>query len=250
MKALGVIPARMGSKGLPGKNVKELLGKPLIVYAFEAALAATSLDRLVVTTDDPVVEKLADSYGIQQIRRPSHLCQDASPLELALRHTLITLEEGEGYQPDLVVQIYPNIPLRREGDIDRAVALARESKADSVISVVEVKNHPEWMKRIVDGKLVPYTETRAFNRQQLEPLYAPNGSIIITRAEVLLAGTEGEITPDRYLGKDIRAYVQEPLYSVDVDTMWDFLWAEFLMKRFSAGITSEGSPSPEVKQPI
>ena len=226
MRVLGIIPARGGSKGIPGKNTVSLLGKPLIGYTIEAANAATSLTRTIVSTDCEEIASVArEQGGDVPFLRPAELSDDSAPTLPVLLHALSAL--GEDY--DAVMILQPTSPIRRVEDIDAVVALMEaDVNADSVISVVSVGDrHPARMKRIVDGCLVDpefAEEQEGQRRQDLEPLFLRNGAIYLTRTSVLTG--QHSIKGERCL-----AYEMPEELSVNIDHPIDLVVAEALMKR-------------------
>ena len=111
---VGIIPARAGSKGVPGKNIKPLLGKPMMAYVIEAALEAETLDRVIVSTDGEEIADVAREYGAEVIMRPSELAGDSSPMEDSLRHAVRKMDT----YPLLTVLLQANVPIRKPGAID------------------------------------------------------------------------------------------------------------------------------------
>ena len=179
-----IIPARGGSKRLPGKNLLPVAGKPLLVHTIEHALAASSVERVVVSTDEAEIAAAARRAGAEVVERPAALSHDASPSEAALLHALDALEERDGYRPELVVFLQCTAPVRAPGDVDRAVATLRAEGADSLLSVVESRR---FLWRLEEGAPRPlnYDPQHRPRSQDLEPEYQENGSIYVTRTEVL-----------------------------------------------------------------
>ncbi len=163
---LGVVLARAGSRGLPGKALRPLLGKPVIAYAFAHALAARRLDRVVVSSDDQQVLTLAAYHGLSTVVRPPELCSDTAATDPALRHAVNMLRRRDDYNPRIVVMLYGNVPLRKHGMIDRAVEMLEQSDFDSVQTVAPVgKMHPYWMfQRAADGKINKYIPNNIYRR--------------------------------------------------------------------------------------
>jgi CMP-N,N'-diacetyllegionaminic acid synthase len=209
---LGLIPARGGSKGIPGKNLVPLAGKPLLAWTVEAARAARSLTRVVVSTDD---DGIAATAGVEVLRRPAELAADETPMLDVIRHA------AEEIPCDLLVLLQPTSPLRRPDHIDEAVALLRETGADCVVSVVEVPHQfrPESLMAVEDGRLVALGDAR--RRQDKQPVYARNGpAVLVVRPE--------RLGDDLYEG-DTRAYVMAPRDSIDVDGPFELQLAELLL---------------------
>lgn len=225
---IAIIPARGGSKGLPGKNIKEFCGKPLIIYAIEAAQKAKSVSRIIVSTDDEKIAKIAKENGAEiPFLRPANLATD---IALAIDNYIYTInrlnaEQNLNIQEFMVLQ--PTSPLRTFEDIDRAVELFYEKKADSIISVTEMPHPPVWAKRInIKGAIEEYFSGNEGlkNRQEIEKAYIPNGAIFILKESLL----KNQYT---YYSDKTFPYIMPPNRSVDIDNDMDFEFAEFLMSK-------------------
>ena len=225
---LAIIPARGGSKGLPGKNIKALCGKPLIAYTIEAAQAAKSIDRLILSTDDEEIAEVVQKFGVEiPFMRPAELAKDTS---LAIDNYIYTMdwlnaESSKQYDDFIVLQ--PTSPFRTAADIDNAVELFREKNADSVISVCEASHPPVWAKKIdPSGVLKDCFDINIGNknRQELETSFMPNGAIFILKLSLLKSLYS-------YYSDNTYAYVMPRERSVDIDTFFDFEFAEFLVSR-------------------
>lgn len=230
-RVLGIIPARGGSKEVPRKNIRMLADKPLIAWTFEAVRTCAVLDRVIVSTDDPEIADLAVAWGGDvPFLRPADLARDDTPDFPVYQHALAWLAEQEGYIPDVVVWLRPTAPLRTGGDIEAAVRLLVESGADCVRSVCETEHHPFWMKRMHEGRLLPFQEgkdeQRYYRRQLLPPVYRLNGVIDVVRRRPLRED-------DGLFSGDVRGYVMSPERSIDLDTEMDFLLAELLLAKRS-----------------
>ena len=229
MNILIIIPARGGSKGLKEKNIKLLAGKPLIGYTIEAALESELADKIVVSTEDEKIAEVSRNYGIQVIDRPVEYSTDDAPIEWALRQAVRYLEETENYLADIVVWLQANVPIRKRGQIDDVIQKLIDTKADSVITVTEVTQRPEYTMQMVDGDIVAsFAGGEEFRRQEFEPLYIADGAVIAMKAEVLMK-TEGMTGAHVYLGEDVRCIVEEPQYAIEIDDQFDFDVAEGLL---------------------
>ncbi len=224
---LGLIPARGGSKGIPGKNIKLLAGKPLIAWTIETALASGRLDRLVVSTDSPAIAEIAQTFGAEApFLRPAELAQDSTPGMDVIIHTLDWLADREDYHPAHIMLLQPTSPLRSAEDISEAIRLAQSKSAEIVLSVVPSHYHPFWARSIApDGRLTNFLQPdKAFStRQSLPPAYALNGAIYLARADTLRKNRSFD-TDGTY------AYIMPPERSLDIDTPWDFHLAELILK--------------------
>jgi len=203
-------------------------GKPLITYTIEAAQQSQYRLRVVVSTDDEEIAKVARAAGADvPFLRPPDLARDETPMFPVVQHALHWLEQHEGYRPELVVLLQPTSPLRRAEHIDQGVKLLLETNADSVISVCEAEHSPYWM-RVLDseGRVMPFIESQReyLRRQDLPAVYRLNGALLITRRRII-------IDEDRLLGDDVRALVMAREDSIDIDDEIDFLLAESLLKR-------------------
>jgi CMP-N-acetylneuraminic acid synthetase len=212
VSVLCVVPARRGSKGIPQKNLAELAGEPLIVHTLRAALAAATLDRVVVSTDDEEIAAVALSAGAEVVNRPAHLAGDDSPTEDALLHALETLGPPE---PEYVVTLEPTSPLRKAQTIDACVRRAFELGANAVIAVAETR---EVLGRLEDGVFVPLDPNAPRRRQLRAPLYRETGVAYVTRTAHLRA------THSVFAGPLYAVVVPEE-ETLDVNTKLDLLAA-------------------------
>jgi CMP-N,N'-diacetyllegionaminic acid synthase len=226
MRLLAVIPARGGSKGIPQKNIHMLCGRPLIAYSIDAAQAARSVDRILVSTDDAEIASLSRSLGVDVRMRPASLAGDDTPTRDVLHHVVAELA-AEGYAPDAVLTLQPTSPLRTARHIDEAAALfAADPSADSLVSCIAVPHifHPQSvMRRSADGYLEPYFPVpQPTRRQDKETAFARNGAAIyITRTPRLA---------DYVFGGRLIPYLMDPASSIDIDTLEDLAVAEHLLK--------------------
>jgi CMP-N-acetylneuraminic acid synthetase len=225
MRTLAVVPARGGSKGLPGKHLRLLAGRPLLAYTAEAALGSRTLTRTVVSTDDDAIAAAARSLGLDvPFRRPAALAADDTPMLPVLQHALA---EAGAKAFDAVVLLQPTSPLRRSAHVDDAVRLLESSGADSVVSVVEVPHQfsPVSVMRLDEGRLRGYVDGPMITRRQDKPqLFARNGpAVLAVRAPVLAGGS--------LYGTDIRPLIMSAEDSVDIDSAADFDYAAFLLAR-------------------
>ena len=223
MTTLGIIPARKESERFPGKHHALLLGKSMFAYTLEAALEAKRLDRLVVSSDDLELKPLAEHYGVEFIQRPKELSSVTSPLEEALRHACGLLAERDGFQPDLVVTMQGNVPVRKAGQIDELIErLERMRSATAMCTAQVLRVRPEWAKVIVDertGEVAPFLLGHTGYRAQDYPtLYAMDGAIYGVRHAVLMALQGRPSTLHAWFGERLHVLVQDhPMYSLEVD---------------------------------
>lgn len=217
---LAIVPARAGSKGLPGKNIAPLGGAPLVAWPIASALAAASVDRVIVTTDGEAIASAAAEYGAEvPFLRPASLAADDTTDEPVVHHTLRWLLEEEGRVPEIVVQLRPTTPFRPSGLIDDAVALLRSSAAiDCVRGVTPTPHTPYKMWSIDDGsgQLLPLllaegvAEPYNAPRQILPPVYLQTGHVDVFRSSMVL--TRRTLTGER-----VAPVMVDRAYCVDID---------------------------------
>ncbi len=230
--AFAVIPARGGSKGLPGKNLRTLGPLSLIGHAVASCREATRLGRFLVSTDSEPIAAEARRHGAAvPFLRPPDLATDEAGMVPVLQHAVRWLEASGGPRPDLVVTIQPTSPFRTGGDIDATIAKLVETGADSAQTVIEASYHPFFMKTLDGDRTVPLFPDghKYVRRQDAPPVYQPSGAVYVTRYDVLM--TEG-----RVLGADNRAVIRDFEASVNIDTEWDFLLAELVFRQGRAPI--------------
>jgi N-acylneuraminate cytidylyltransferase/CMP-N,N'-diacetyllegionaminic acid synthase len=221
---IAIVPARGGSKGLPGKNIKELLGKPMIAYTIEEALKSKYITEVIISTDCIEIEEVAKKYGAKSpFLRPEHLATDSAKAIDNYIYTVDRLNNEFGYNIKDFAVLQPTSPLRTVEDIDGAIELFKDRKADSVVSYTE-EHHPiEWHKYITkDGKFENIFEEKLLNRQEIKKSYFPNGAVFVFDYEMIKQG--------KYYSDNSYAYIMPRSRSVDVDTIEDFKYIEFLMR--------------------
>ena len=227
LKILGVIPARGGSKSIPRKNIKKLGKHPLIAYSIFSAKKSRILTDIIVSTDDKEIIKIAKKYGAEvPFVRPKHLATDKALAVPTIQHAASFMEKKNGFLYDYVVMIQPTCPLTLAVDFDKALNKLIKTKANSVISVVEVGPiHPWRMKKIVNDKLVDYSKEKVENmpRQKLPKIYIRSGDIYAVKRNILMK-------KNTFKGKDSRPYIMPIKRSVNIDSMTDFWLSEILIK--------------------
>lgn len=235
-KFLGIIVARGGSKGIPGKNIKPLIGKPLIAYTIEAAKQSGVFDRLILSTDDEKIAAVARKYGCDvPFLRPQNLAEDNTPTLPVLIHAVKWLADHENYNPDYVVLLQPTAPLRQSWHIKEAADLIMKAGADSVVSFSKIPTHfnPHWIVRInSDGKARLWNGDpiwkRIKRRQDLpetDITYSFSGHLYIFKTSLLF----GE-NPNMY-GNDTRPYFIENQYCANIDTPNDWVEADKALQK-------------------
>jgi CMP-N-acetylneuraminic acid synthetase len=223
---LALVVARGGSKSIPRKNLAPLAGKPLIAWTIEAALQCRTPLRVIVSTDDEEIARAATRYGATHpFVRPAQLAQDDTPTMPVVAHALERLAKDGGYSPERVLLLQPTSPLRTADDIDAAMALAEEHGATSVVSVSSSSQHPRLMKRLTPEGLHEDFDTGGSTqrRQELEPAYALNGAIYLTRRSWLAEHVS-------FFADKTFAYVMPAERSIDVDEPWDLHLCELILR--------------------
>lgn len=221
MTSVAIIPARGGSKGLPGKNIVDLSGKPLIVYTIVAAKKSKVFDRVVVTTDDEQIVEVSENAGAEVIRRPVQLAQDHSSSLDVIKHALNELELKGG----VFCLLQPTSPLRNATHIVEANEIYQRGKTTSVISAAELEHHP-FKSLVSDGKggyePVSNISDLVSPRQKLPTAIAPNGAIYFCDVESFLDTNE-------IFYPDTKFYQMSIADSVDIDTLTDLQQAAFYL---------------------
>lgn len=226
MKTVAFIFARGGSKGLPGKNILPLAGKPLIAWSIEHAKAVKRIGRIIVSTDSQEIADVATQYGAEvPFIRPDELSSDTSPEWLAWRHALGYLREKEGVLPEVMVSVPATAPLRLPLDIENCLDEFGKGDVDMVITVTDAHRSPYFnmVKENTDGTvgLVIPPETKVYRRQDAPAVYD-----MATVAYV--AGTEFVMTKESTFEGRVRAVHVPSERAVDIDTLLDFKIAETL----------------------
>ncbi len=247
MRVLAVILARAGSKGLPDKCVLPLCGRPILAYTLDHARASERVEAIVVTTDSEPAKAIARAMGVQVVDRPAELATDAAPVDGVVRHAVERYEQQHTGPVDAVVILYGNIPIRREGVIDRCIEQLAATGCDSVRTVAPVgKLHPDWLHRLDGDRLEQYRPNSIDRRQDLEPLYYHDGAVVaVTRAALFAPETAGN--PHAFFGRDRRAVLQAEQDAVDIDTIADFYRAEAVLR--TRGERIGGAPEPGTQVP-
>lgn len=226
---LAVIPARGGSKGIPGKNIKAFCGKPLIVHSIEAALNCSLITRTVVSTDDDSIAQVAKANGAHVIKRPAELAVDTSLVIDAIRHAVLKVEE-EGDDVDIVLLLEPTSPFRRKQDLEKCVQILLENKADSVATFTDASVSPNRLWRVSDDVVEPFIKGAVpwLPRQKQPKAHELTGQIYGISRKVLF---ENEDSISLLLGR-MSAVITPRETALDIDTELDFMLAEKVMEHF------------------
>ena len=222
---LFVIPARGGSKGLPGKNIKPLAGKPLLHYTIDAARELADDTNICITTDDACIAKCAADYGLHvPFERPASLATDTAGTYEVLLHVLDFYAANERTFETLVL-LQPTSPFRKAKHIVEAFELYSQS-LDMVVSVTESNANPYFnmFEENPDGYLKKVKEGNYVGRQSCPNVYTYNGAVYIINVQSLKKSLISQF------GKIVK-YTMNELESTDIDTMVDWLWAEFLIEK-------------------
>ncbi|XGC82257.1 cytidylyltransferase domain-containing protein [Bdellovibrio bacteriovorus] len=222
---LVIIPAREGSKALPGKNIKPLGGVPLIAHTIKAALASKHVTRVIVSTDSQEIYDISLKYGAHpSFLRPKHLATDDSKVVDTYLYTVDRLQNETNEHIEQIVVLQPTSPLRTSADIDNAIELFKQNKSDSVISYTE-EHHPIlWHKYVrSDLTLESIFPDLLENRQSLRKSYYPNGAVYIFKMDLL--------RKRKYSSENTHVYIMPRSRSIDIDTIEDFEYADFLFSR-------------------
>ena len=238
MEICAIIPARGGSKGVPGKNIRPLCGHPMIAFSIVAALSCNEIERVIVSTDSEEIAKIAKSYGAEvPFLRPPELSGDTSPAIDYVSHAFKKMEETDSYSPEFMVLLLPTTPLRETHLVDQAITLLKEAPdATGLRSVHELPEPPQKMMALEDGYLTgffpddPRPEYFNLPRQLFPTAYHPNGYVEIVRRDTIL--DDGTLYGSRILG------AVTP-FSVEIDVPEDFDYLEYIAER---------SPHPLIKK--
>lgn len=226
---IALIPARGGSKGVPHKNIRDLCGKPLIAYTIETALAAKTIDRVVITTEDPEIAEVARKYGAEvPFLRPAELAQDHSMAQDAYLHAADYLREHDNEDMSTFMVLLATVPFRTAEQIDDAVHVWEKEGAETLVSVKKVETPVTWLfKRDNRSRIVNAgfdAEHYSGNRQENNTYYVPNGAIYILNYALLKA-------KKTYFSNNTIGYLMSEEDSIDIDTIDDFEYAEYKMRK-------------------
>jgi len=233
VKIIGIISARAGSKRVPNKNIKPLYGIPLIGYTIQAALAATLLDRVIVSTDGEEIADVAASFGADvPFMRPSALAQDGTPDKPVFRHALDWLKEHDGYTADAVAILRPTTPFKTAVLIDEVISFYQSTGAGSVRTVTKAEGvyHPYWMyNKDADGRASSFVEgvdiSKYYQSQLLPAAFRLNGVVDIVKSTIVSDDS------DSLYGDDMRLYEIPEAVSMDIDTEMDFEICQSIMEK-------------------
>jgi|TARA_Y100000310_G_scaffold214702_1_gene215649 N-acylneuraminate cytidylyltransferase/CMP-N,N'-diacetyllegionaminic acid synthase len=227
MNILCVITARGGSKGIPGKNIKDLGGKPLIAYSIEQAKKSKLITHSIVSTDDKEIAEVSKKHGGEvPFMRPSELAEDDTPHLPVMRHAVSFMEEKLGIIFDYIVIFQPTSPFRTVEDIDCTIQKLVDTKANSAVSVceVETKYHPMKMKKLEGDKVLPYFIPESSTlRQELPKAYKRSSAVYAMDRTHLMEG-------ESLYGDHIVGHIVPANRSIDIDVPFDWTLAEYMLE--------------------
>ena len=219
-KIIAIIPARGSNDEIDHLNIKELGGSPLIIYSIEAALKSTYIQRIIVSTEDRRIARIAEEYGGEApFLRPVELVGDQVGLDEIVRHALMELEKKGNNTFDIVVTLLPNSPFRTKKDIDAAIGMLINTPYDSVISVVEKRDY-FWIED--ESKMIPLTHRGVLRRDDCVPIYKETGGIyVVWRANY---------ASSNHFGEKIGYYIMSEHNARTINTLYDLFTSERLIK--------------------
>jgi CMP-N,N'-diacetyllegionaminic acid synthase len=224
-QVIAVIPARGGSKSVPGKNIRSLGGKPLLAWSIEVAKQVSEIDRIIVSTDDAQIASVGRTHGAELYARPPHLATDEALVIDALKDLLQTLQ-AEGETPEWVILLEPTCPLRTADDVRDCLKLVAQGEYDSVATFKDAELNPHRAWRLVDG--VPEVFIAGaipwLPRQKLPKAYQLSGAVYVFRANLLAREARSLL-----VGK-LGAVLMPRDRSQDIDDSVDFTIVEALLK--------------------
>lgn len=220
---ISIIPARGGSKGLIGKNIKPLNGKPLICHTIEEALKSIHLNGIFVSTDATSIANISKNCGAKIIDRPAELAKDDSTTIDAIFHAIDAIKYAS--DKDIIILLQPTSPLRNATDIDSALDIFMKTDCDSVISMCKVEHSPYWYFKYESDKFKPLFGNKGLQmrRQELPDVYRPNGAIYITTIKNLYKN-------NGFYCDKIVPYIMPTERSIDIDEEIDFKLAKLLIQ--------------------
>lgn len=232
MEIIAFIFARGGSKGLPGKNIKELNGKPLIGWSIEQAKQVKSINRIIVSTDCNKIANVAKKYGAEvPFIRPKELAQDNSPEWMAWRHALCYLKDREGHMPDIMLSLPTTAPLRRIIDIENCIKLYRKGNTDVVITITKAHRSPYFnmVKEVKNGyvDLVNKPNKKIYRRQDSPDVFDMTTVAYVMNPKFVMHN-------ESIFDGRVKAITVPIETSIDIDNSYDFKIAKFFINNSGA----------------
>ena len=225
-KIIALIPARGGSKGIPGKNIVLLKGKPLIAYSIEHAKSISYMDKVFVSTDNKEIADTSKRYGAEIIPRPKELAEDNSTMLSVLKHAVDYVENNLRFNFDILVLLQPTSPLRKTEYIDKAIRELISSKCESVTTVYKIEHNINTLVKIKEGKTEYFLKKPiASLRQEAEKIYRIDGAVTVFKKEAIRKQND-------YMISDVNngAIIIPEKDALEIDNLFDLKLAEFLMK--------------------
>ena len=236
MSALAIILARSGSKGVPGKNIAPVAGKPCIAWTIDAACNARRISKVIVSTDGDEIAQVSRSLGVQVHERSSDLASDTATIDAAARQAVLAVDPDGQFRT--IVLLYANVPVRPDDLIDRAIELLESEECDSVQSYADVgKHHPWWTAKIdADGCVSPWQgdilNHNVYRRQDLPPAFVPDGGVLALTRKALTLQIPGVTPgPHAFFGSNRRAITTQQGEVIDVDTPIDLVIADTMLRQ-------------------
>jgi CMP-N-acetylneuraminic acid synthetase len=220
---LAIIPARQGSKRLPGKNKLLLGGKPLICWSIEAAKESHYIDEIIISSDDKKILQIAQQNGVKSLKRPMELALDTSSTFDTIKHAIANTEADFDY----VILLQPTSPLRDARHINEAIELLNKKSADAIISVCEMEHSPLWSNTLDKNRSMKnFLDKNIINKrsQELQKYYRLNGAIYICKKSLLLK------EKTFFISDNIYAYEMDRKSSIDIDEEIDFKLAQLFLE--------------------
>lgn len=227
-KTVAIIPARAGSKGIPGKNLRSVCGRPLLAWSIMQARAAKSVDSVWVSSDGDDILAVAEEYGAIPIRRPEALSGDTATSESAWRHALEEIERT-GAKIDLIIGMQATSPVRAPSDLDGAITQVRHDGLDSLLTVTEVEDFFNWRMGPEGPESINYDYRSRKRRQLIEKRYLENGSFYVFRPEILRS-------LNNRLGGKIGMFVMERFKMFQIDNPDDLALCEAIMRGYGLDV--------------
>lgn len=223
---LALIPARRGSKGLPGKNIRPLVNKPLIAWTINEAKMSKCIDKIIVSTDSEKIAEISRKYGAEvPFIRPKSLATDAAKGIGVVLHSINWMERNDKSY-SLLILLQPTSPLRTHRDIDNSIEMLFNKNAKSIVSVCETEHHPYWANILPqDGCMKDFIKPEIVNknRQELPKFYRLNGAIYLAYWDYIK-------NKKTFFGTETFAYIIPQKRSIDIDTELDFKLCDIILK--------------------
>lgn len=254
-EVLAIIPARGGSKRLPGKNLRLLAGKPLIAHSIEDGLKSKYVTKVIVSTDDPKTAEVAKEFGAEvPFLRPAELAGDKVSDVPVMAHAVQWLEENQGYYPEIIVTLRPTTPIRADDLVDRCIDRLLRSKGSAVRSVRNVGHwHPYWMLRVdSEGRATEFEPGKTvdvyYQSQLLPPVYKHDGYCDVYWRRNLPLNCPVDATLKGLYGNDLRVELNEEGTFINIDNLDEFELAEIILAKRRPLAGSNRNPASQIEK--